>query len=91
MLAITGRRENFNPALMEVGNQDADTIMPLLQPGEASASHEGMAQVIDTQSLRASHAPPELPRGLTGASRAINSMSLRKWYRAGAAGSQLMM
>ncbi|KAH7308907.1 hypothetical protein B0I35DRAFT_453524 [Stachybotrys elegans] len=42
MFAIAGRGEDFDPALVEVGNQDADAIMPLLQPGEASASHESM-------------------------------------------------
>ncbi|KAL7950095.1 transferase family domain-containing protein [Trichoderma barbatum] len=42
MFAAAGRGEEFDAALVEAGNRDADTIVPLLRPGEAAASHKSM-------------------------------------------------
>lgn len=42
MFAAAGRGEDFDPSMVKAGNQDADTIVPLLQPGEAALSHESM-------------------------------------------------
>ncbi|KAK5999263.1 O-acetyltransferase epaC [Cladobotryum mycophilum] len=40
MFAAAGRGEGFDPAFVEAGNQDADTIVPLLRPGEKGLDHQ---------------------------------------------------
>ncbi|KAJ2980775.1 hypothetical protein NQ176_g2433 [Zarea fungicola] len=42
MFAVAGRGEAFDPALVAAGNRNADTIVPLLRPGEAPANHDSM-------------------------------------------------
>jgi hypothetical protein len=42
VFAAAGRGEEFDPSLVAAGNQDADSIVPLLQPGESPLSHENM-------------------------------------------------
>ncbi|KAJ3536827.1 hypothetical protein NM208_g6558 [Fusarium decemcellulare] len=42
MFAAAGRGEDFDPSMVKAGNQDADTIVPLLRPGEPALSHESM-------------------------------------------------
>ena len=43
MFATAGRGEELDPKLIAVGEEkDADTIIPLLKPGEPSANHDSM-------------------------------------------------
>jgi trichothecene 3-O-acetyltransferase len=42
MFAAAGRGEALDPSLVEAGNRDADSIVPLLGAGETSLPHESM-------------------------------------------------
>lgn len=42
MFATAGRGEELDAALVAAGNQDAETIVPLLRPGEEALTHENM-------------------------------------------------
>ena len=57
--AALGRGEQLNPALVKAGNQDADTIVPLLKPGETPLQHETMRR---PSTLNASMGGPGRPR-----------------------------
>ncbi|EXJ83637.1 hypothetical protein A1O1_07261 [Capronia coronata CBS 617.96] len=59
MFAAAGRGEELDPTLVAVGNQDADSIVPLLKPGEPPRSHENMRR---SSTLTASPSPAGRPR-----------------------------
>lgn len=44
MFATAARGEGFDNTLIAAGNQDADTIVPLLREGEEALTHENMRQ-----------------------------------------------
>lgn len=50
MFAAAGRGEEFDPVLVANGNSDADTIVPLLKPGEPPANHNSMRRPSTLQS-----------------------------------------
>ncbi|KAK0388794.1 hypothetical protein NLU13_5037 [Sarocladium strictum] len=59
MFAAAGRGEEYDPKLVAAGNRDADTIVPLLKPGEPSANHDCMRR---PSTLQAAPQPPSPPR-----------------------------
>ena len=59
LFAAAGRGEEFDPSIVEVGNRDADTIVPLLKPGEPALSHETMRR---PSTLNAPARTPSRPR-----------------------------
>lgn len=59
MFATAGRGEEYDPKLVAAGNRDADTIVPLLKPGDPSADHEVMRR---PSILNAGPQPKSAPR-----------------------------
>lgn len=57
--AALGRGEQLDPRLVEVGNRDADTIVPLLKPDETALKHETMRR---PSMLNATPGPPGRPK-----------------------------
>jgi trichothecene 3-O-acetyltransferase len=51
MFATAGRGEELDPVLVAAGNRNADTIVPLLKPGEAFANHDSMRRPSALQGL----------------------------------------
>lgn len=54
------RGEDLDPRLVADGNQDADTVVPLLKNGEVRLAHEDL---LKPSSLNQSGGPPTLPPG----------------------------
>lgn len=57
MFAQAGRGETFDPSVVETGNRDADTIVPLLKPDETMLPHENMRR---PSTLNPSGPPPSM-------------------------------
>jgi hypothetical protein len=58
MFAAAGRGEDFDPKLVAAGNRDADTIVPLLKPGETPANHDSMRRPSTLQAASQKQGPP---------------------------------
>ncbi|KAH7325553.1 transferase family-domain-containing protein [Stachybotrys elegans] len=58
MFAAAGRGEEYDPKLVAAGNRDADTIVPLLKPGEPSADHDVMRRPSMLQAAPQPKSPP---------------------------------
>lgn len=59
MFAAAGRGEEFDPVFVAAGNRDADTIVPLLRPGEAPANHDSMRRPSTLQAKAAEQTRPK--------------------------------
>lgn len=59
MFAAAGRGEEYDLKLLAAGNREADTIVPLLKPGEPSANHDVMLR---PSTLNAAPRPQSPPR-----------------------------
>ncbi|KAL2213778.1 hypothetical protein CC79DRAFT_78008 [Sarocladium strictum] len=57
--ATAGRGEEFDPKLVAVEKKDANTIVPLLKPGEAPANHESMRRPSALQASAQPQGPPK--------------------------------
>ena len=57
MFAQAGRGEEFDPKVVEAGNRDADTIIPLLKPDEKMLPHDNMRR---PSTLNPSAPPPSM-------------------------------
>jgi trichothecene 3-O-acetyltransferase len=84
MFAAAGRGEELDPTMVAVGNQDADTIVPLLKPGEAPLSHENMRR---PSTLGVSPAPSGRPRPAPWNYWRFSSDSLSALKKAAVSGS----
>jgi hypothetical protein len=61
MFATAARGEEFDAALIAAGNQDANTIVPLLQPGEEGLTHENMRRPSTLSITRGTSSPVPRP------------------------------
>ncbi|KAM0345462.1 hypothetical protein ACHAPU_006389 [Fusarium lateritium] len=61
MFAAAGRGEEYDPKFVAVGNRDADTLVPFLEPGEPSADHDCMRR---PSTLNAAPQPKSPPRAI---------------------------
>ncbi|KIW12746.1 hypothetical protein PV08_07932 [Exophiala spinifera] len=58
MFAAAGRGDELDPTLLAAENLDADSIVPLLKPGEASASHDVMRRPSTLTPSQTTAGPP---------------------------------
>jgi trichothecene 3-O-acetyltransferase len=61
MLAAAGRGEGFDPDMVVAGNRDADTIVPLLEPGEEGLAFENMRRPSTLNAGEPRGSPPTAP------------------------------
>jgi len=84
MFAAAARGEELPPTLLAVENLDADSIVPLLKPGESSASHEIMRR---PSTLTASQSPTGPPKALPWNYWRFTSDGLAQLKKAASSGS----
>jgi len=84
LFAAAGRGEELDPTILAVENLDADTIIPLLGPDEAPASHDDM---IRPSMLTASPSPAGRPKESPWNYWRFTADSVAKLKKAGSSGS----